>query len=113
MIINLNYFKTIEEAAVMHQVKEETVRYWIRNRKINSLRIDRTSFIIDEPLLKAHRAQNPDSRADLGNKVPAWEFARKNKIAPRTLYENIIAGSIDAVTVCTKVLIAPDDPAVI
>lgn len=105
-IFNLTGYAPAVEAAKKHRVKPRTLYDRMRRNAFTMLTIDRMKFFPDGNPLQMNLAQG------VGTNHLQWvgRCARKNKIVPGRIYEQIILGNIPGVTLGGKVFVIPTDP---
>ena len=112
MIVNATHFIPVKEAAKIQGVTARTVHEWIRNGKIGYIKMGGTNYVQRGSGKEFHEKYS-GLNIDFGRLIWVPKFAKQRKIAPRTIYEKIILGVINAVTLGDKVFVDPQDPSMV
>jgi hypothetical protein len=93
-------------AAKAHSVQPRTLYDRMRRNEISMLRISGLKFFHDGSPIERNLPE------ELQGKPMEWvgRSARKNKIAPVRIYEQIVLGNIPGITLGGRVFIIPSDP---
>jgi hypothetical protein len=112
MIYHYPQFLSIKDYCAKHNMKLRTVHTHIKERKIGYEKVDGIRLLLDRTLLQP---ENPDAPklVPINELKLARNFAIDNKYAPRTVYEGIITGKLNAWVAGNHVFIHPKDPSLI
>jgi hypothetical protein len=112
MIYHYTQFLSIKDYCAKHKMKMRTVHTHLRELKIGHERVDGIRLLLDKGLLKEHMDAGGKNPAPLNKLRLARNFAIDHKYAPRTIYEAVITGKINAYVAGNFVFINTEDPTV-
>lgn len=113
MISNRNYLKTVTEFAAFAKVKNPTVFEWIKKGKIQSTVMGGTKYVLMRNEFELFQKEHGTDAIGMARAEWVPKLAKQHGVAPRTLYEYIILGKIDAMTIGNKIFVDAEAPAVI
>lgn len=95
-------------------VKTPAIHEQIKKNKLTALKMAGVKFIYDAEAAAVFHAQHPECKNITADSL-VWlpHFAKSMKVAPATLYEEIIFGNINAFTAANKIFLSPNDPPII
>jgi hypothetical protein len=112
MIYHYSQFLSIKDYCKKHKMKMRTVHTHLKERKIGFERVDGVRLLLDKELLQKHMAAGAPQLAPTNHLKLARNFAIDNKYAPRTIYEAVITGKLNAYVAGNFIFIYPNDPTV-